>query len=164
LFEEEKEKASDVFLELPSTKKGPKALRALAVQCREKLSLIQNATYLCQSQEGLVELDVMLNEAFTFINTKLYKDSGVSLEEENQQSSEKGKWKRNSDPIEGKNNKCVNMVIDDRGKKKGSKKRKHSLKLPKTKEEEQAEVVVVEGHEAVPRTVQEQLKGTLTLH
>lgn len=38
------------LIDLPTAKRGPMSLKALAVQCREKLSLLQNATYLCQSE------------------------------------------------------------------------------------------------------------------
>ncbi|XP_055997908.1 uncharacterized protein LOC130047289 [Ostrea edulis] len=41
----------------PSARKSPKSLKALAIQCREKLSLLQNATYLCQSEGAFRALD-----------------------------------------------------------------------------------------------------------
>ncbi|KAL5015206.1 hypothetical protein ScPMuIL_009476 [Solemya velum] len=66
--------------ELPSPKHGPGAIKIAAIQCREKLSLIQNATYLCQNEETLKELNKQLEAASLFINSHLYLEDGLCLE------------------------------------------------------------------------------------
>lgn len=67
------------LIDLPSAKRGPKSLKALAVRCREKLSLLQNATYLCQSEDAFIVLDSNLKEALGAFNSSLYRDSGLCM-------------------------------------------------------------------------------------
>lgn len=52
----------------------------MAVQCREKLSLLQNATYLCQSKDAFIALDFHLKEALSAFDSSLYIDSGLCKE------------------------------------------------------------------------------------
>lgn len=68
------------FMDLPSARKSPKSLKALAIQCREKLSLLQNATYLCQSEGAFRALDCQLEDALSAFKSSLYMDSGLFKE------------------------------------------------------------------------------------
>lgn len=52
----------------------------MAVQWREKLSLLQNATYLCQSEDAFIALDFHLKEALSAFDSSLYIDSGLCKE------------------------------------------------------------------------------------
>lgn len=83
----------DGLVELPSAKKGPKSLKSSAIECREKLSLLQNATQLCQIHDALLEVNVKLNDAFSYINENLYKDSGICTE-----TTEEKKQKKKQKP------------------------------------------------------------------
>ena len=166
------EEAMDGLVELPSAKKGPKSLKSLAIECREKLSLIQNATYLCQSYDALLELNVKLNDAFSYINENLYKDSGIcteTTEEKKQKKKQKPhrkmeKTKPSYDSQEVKSTTHI-IEVEEREKKKKSsktdlKRKRPSLKLKKEGEKNTStETVIVEGHGTIPRTIQEQLNG-----
>lgn len=59
-------------------KKTPRSkLKILAIKCRESLSIIQNATYLCQEESTLEHLSVLLNEASSYMNNMLHKEEGL---------------------------------------------------------------------------------------
>ena len=75
---------------LPSAKKGPKSLKGLAISCREKLSIINNATYLCNKEEALTKLSSLQDEAVNFINANLYTE-GSLLQEEKSETRRKRK-------------------------------------------------------------------------
>lgn len=63
---------------LPTCKKTPRSkLKILAIKCRESLSIIQNATYLCQEESTLEHLSVLLNEASSYMNNMLHKEEGL---------------------------------------------------------------------------------------
>ena len=49
--------------DLPSRKRGMSVLKAATVVCREKLSNLVKATYLCQDPEALQHMSTMLDEA-----------------------------------------------------------------------------------------------------
>ncbi|KAK3093881.1 hypothetical protein FSP39_021404, partial [Pinctada imbricata] len=66
--------------ELPLRKKTPRPMKALAVECREKLSLIQNATYMCQSVEALKKLSQLLQDSLNYISDNLYVDAGLTVQ------------------------------------------------------------------------------------
>lgn len=75
------------LLDLPSPKHGPGSLKAAAVECRERLSLIQNATYICQKEDILKELSTKLEAASVFINSNLHVEDGLCLDvEENKKT------------------------------------------------------------------------------
>lgn len=92
------------LIDLPSAKRGPKSLKALAVQCREKLSLLQNATYLCQSENAFIVLDSNLKEALSAFNSSLYRDSGLCTEAEHIKKKKAVKRPATQKDVESKKN------------------------------------------------------------
>lgn len=92
------------LIDLPSAKRGPKSLKALAVQCREKLSLLQNATYLCQSEDAFIVLDSNLKEALSAFNSSLYRDSGLCTEAEHIKKKKAVKRPATQKDVESKKN------------------------------------------------------------
>jgi hypothetical protein len=57
-----------------------KSVTQLALLCREKLSIIRGNTYLCQDSEALDHLAHHLQEADTFLQTKLPVEDGLVTE------------------------------------------------------------------------------------
>ena len=49
-------------------------LRALAIRCRDKLSVIQNATYVCQEESTMEHLYKLLDKAATYMSSTLQRD------------------------------------------------------------------------------------------
>lgn len=79
-------------------------LKILATKCRESLSIIQNATYLCQEESTLEHLSVLLNEALSYMNNMLHKEEGLIPEPhkkrkvvEEPKSAKKSKLGKNSE-------------------------------------------------------------------
>lgn len=147
------------LIDLPSAKRGPKSLKALAVQCREKLSLLQNATYLCQSENAFIVLDSNLKEALSAFNSSLYRDSGLCTEAEHIKKKKAVKRPATQKDVESKKIKMEENMKERKKKSKRGNKRL-PLKLQKT-EPICSERVIIEGHEAVPNTIQEDIAGTL---
>lgn len=147
------------LIDLPSAKRGPKSLKALAVQCREKLSLLQNATYLCQSEDAFIVLDSNLKEALSAFNSSLYRDSGLCTEAEHIKKKKAVKRPATQKDVESKKIKMEENMKERKKKSKRGNKRL-PLKLQKT-EPLCSERVIIEGQEAVPNTIQEDIAGTL---
>lgn len=147
------------LIDLPSAKRGPKSLKALAVQCREKLSLLQNATYLCQSEDAFIVLDSNLKEALSAFNSSLYRDSGLCTEAEHIKKKKAVKRPVTQKDVESKKIKMEeNMKENMKERKKKSKRGKKRLPLKLQKKEPIcSERVIIEGHEAVPNTIQEDI-------
>ena len=62
-------------VDVPSVKGIPGSkLRALAIRCREKLSVIQNATYVCQEESTMEHLYKLLDKAATCMSSTLQRD------------------------------------------------------------------------------------------
>ena len=62
-------------VDVPSVKGIPDSkLRALAIRCRDKLSVIQNATYVCQEESTMEHLYKLLDKAATYMSSTLQRD------------------------------------------------------------------------------------------
>ena len=157
--------------QLPSTKKGPKSQKkALAILCREKLSIIQNATYLCQDEDALRHLSTLLGEASEYIAGHLHKDEGLVPEPESQKSKKSLKRPRTEtteDAIPVKQIKTGSSRRLKLSKKKKQPKRygRRAEQCPITiKDEEletpQEDIIIVEGHEDLPNSLITKVQGT----
>ena len=74
--------ANDNFDELPKQVNGK---RTKASACRELLQQIKSLTYLVSDNASLVELESQLCEALRDLKTKVVADSGLAVEEKNEQ-------------------------------------------------------------------------------
>ena len=68
------------YMHLNSSRHKPSGLKAAALQCRERLKIIQDATYLCQDVASLQHLSGMLDVCTTFIQGHLDWDAGLAKE------------------------------------------------------------------------------------
>ncbi|XP_033731485.1 uncharacterized protein LOC117321125 [Pecten maximus] len=95
------ESESESILELPLAKKTPRGLKSLAIKCREKLSILHNATYLCQKEETLTSLVDVLDHEIIKVNSGLYINHGLCEETPAKKSEVKSKPEKRQ-PIHNK--------------------------------------------------------------
>ncbi|XP_062587621.1 uncharacterized protein LOC134249268 [Saccostrea cucullata] len=144
---------------LPSCKKMPRSkLKILATKCRESLSIIQNATYLCQDETTLEHLSVLLNEASSYINNRLHKEEGLIPEpskkrkrvQEQPMSAKKKKLDTKSE-----NRLKLRKRKENRSSRYGKTTSRNISLEDQKREEQEEEMIIIDGHSTVPQSILE---------
>lgn len=140
-------------------KKTPRSkLKILAIKCRESLSIIQNATYLCQEESTLEHLSVLLNEASSYMNNMLHKEEGLIPEPPK-------KRKVVEEPKLGtKSEKCLKLRKRKANRSiRYGKTTSKTIKLEDLKkdQEELEDTIIIDGHSTVPQSILECIGGTV---
>lgn len=95
---------------LPKGKRNPRSkLKTLAIKCRESLSMIQSATYLCQDESTLEYLSVLLNEASSYINTSLHQEEGLIPEPPKKRKGSEEPKPAEKPKLRPKSGKCLKL-------------------------------------------------------
>ena len=76
---------------LPPSKKSTSNLKRAAVKCREKLSVLRDATYQCQDVEALEQMANILDQAAKHIKNHMYIEDGLVKESKSEPPQNKRK-------------------------------------------------------------------------
>jgi hypothetical protein len=148
---------------LPTCKKTPRSkLKGFAIQCRERLSIIQNATYLCQEESTLEHLCTLLNEASAYVYSRLHKEDGLIPEK----TPKKRKQTVPSEPAKktklgSKSEKQLKLQKKKGAKNTGTRPRlgKSTSTYIKEDKKNEEEEIIIDGHSSVPQSILESVAG-----
>lgn len=144
-------------------KKTPRSkLKILAIKCRESLSIIQNATYLCQEESTLEHLSVLLNEASSYVNNMLHKEEGLIPEPPKKRKVVEEPKSAKKPKLGTKSEKCLKLRKRKANRSiRYGKTTSKTIKLEDLKkdQEELEDTIIIDGHSTVPQSILECIGG-----
>lgn len=148
---------------LPTCKKTPRSkLKILAIKCRESLSIIQNATYLCKEESTLEHLSVLLNEASSYMNNMLHKEEGLIPEPPKKRKVVEEPKSAKKPKLGTKSEKCLKLRKRKANRSiRYGKTTSKTIKLEDLKkdQEELEDTIIIDGHSTVPQSILECIGG-----